>query len=105
MPKLFVTTREDEVFELTGEADESAMEAMRDGGVDELLAICGGCVSCATCHVYVDSQFFARLEPMGDDEAELLESSGVRREFSRLSCQIPLSDELDGLRITIAPEA
>lgn len=80
------------------------MEVIRDGGSDELLALCGGCLSCATCHVHVDSDFVALLPKMSDDEDDLLASSDHRNERSRLSCQIPMTDALSGLRVTIAPE-
>lgn len=80
------------------------MEAIRDAGIDELLALCGGCCSCATCHVHVDPAFADRLPPMSEDESDLLDSSDHRRETSRLSCQVPLTDALAGLRVTIAPE-
>lgn len=82
----------------------SLMEAIRDSGLDELLALCGGCCSCATCHVYVDPAFADRLPSMSEDENDLLDSSDHRAQASRLSCQIPLSDELDGLTVRIAPE-
>ena len=71
---------------------------------DELLALCGGCCSCATCHVHVDPEFAAKLPDMSEDEDDLLESSSDRNATSRLSCQIPFSDALDGLRVTIAAE-
>lgn len=80
------------------------MEAIRDNGLDELLALCGGCLSCATCHVYVDEVFCNLLPPLSEDENDLLDSSEGRLETSRLSCQIRLDANLDGLRITIAPE-
>lgn len=80
----------------------SLMEAIRDAGVDELLALCGGCCSCATCHIHVDQNWITKLPKMSEDEAELLESSDHRNDLSRLSCQIPLRIELDGLIITIA---
>jgi len=82
----------------------SLMETIRDGGVDELLALCGGCLSCATCHVHVDPDFADRLPPITGDEDDLLDSSDHRADRSRLSCQIILDDGLDGLRATIAPE-
>ena len=104
MPKLIVVTREGEEKTLDGEAGLSVMEVIRDNGIDELLALCGGCCSCATCHVHVDAGFFDRLPPMGEDENDLLDSSDHRNDRSRLSCQIPFSDALDGLRVTIAPE-
>lgn len=82
----------------------SLMEMIRDNGFDELLALCGGCCSCATCHVYVDPGFVAELPTMSDDENDLLDSSDHRRENSRLSCQLKVSPELAGLRVQIAPE-
>jgi 2Fe-2S ferredoxin len=80
------------------------MEAIRDGGFDELLALCGGCCSCATCHVHVDPAFADLLPPMSEDENDLLDSSDHRDPTSRLSCQLPLTDALDGLKIRIAEE-
>ncbi|HWW65906.1 MAG TPA: 2Fe-2S iron-sulfur cluster-binding protein [Sphingomonadaceae bacterium] len=104
MPKLIVVTREGEEMTFDGEAGLSVMEVIRDNGVDELLALCGGCCSCATCHVHVDADFTGDLPPMSEDENDLLDSSDHRNERSRLSCQIPFSDALDGLRVKIAPE-
>lgn len=104
MAELIVVTREGE--EKTFEADDglSVMEVIRDGGVDELLALCGGCCSCATCHVYVDPAFADKLPAMSDDENDLLDGSTHRDERSRLSCQLMMSDEISGLRVVIAPE-
>ena len=104
MPKLIVTTREGETSEIEVEDGLTVMEAIRDNGFDELLALCGGCCSCATCHVHVDSEFTGKLPAMSEDEDDLLESSDHRVETSRLSCQIPFTADLDGLKVTIAPE-
>ncbi|WP_174291317.1 2Fe-2S iron-sulfur cluster-binding protein [Sphingomonas bacterium] len=104
MPTLTVITREGEERELEGEAGLSVMEVIRDGGIDELLALCGGCCSCATCHVYVDPAFADMLPPIGPDEDDLLDSSSERNATSRLSCQIPFDDKLDGMTVTIAAE-
>ncbi len=104
MPKLIVTTRDGAVQELEGQAGLSVMEIIRDGGVDELLALCGGCCSCATCHVYVDPAFAGLIAPMGEDENDLLDSSDHRNDTTRLSCQIPFTSALDGLKISIAEE-
>ncbi len=104
MPTLIIVDRAG--VESTVEAADglTVMEAIRDNGIDELLALCGGCCSCATCHVHVDPEFAGKLPPIGEDEDDLLESSDYRNAYSRLSCQIPLTTTLDGLRITIAPE-
>jgi len=104
MPKLIVTTRSGETREVEAQPGLTVMEAIRDNGFDELLALCGGCCSCATCHVHVDPEFAGLLPPMSEDENDLLDSSDDRDESSRLSCQIPFTDELDGLRVRIAEE-
>ncbi|WP_188658613.1 2Fe-2S iron-sulfur cluster-binding protein [Sphingomonas metalli] len=104
MPRLIVTTREGEERELEGEAGLSVMEVIRDGGIDELLALCGGCCSCATCHVHVDPAFVDSLPKMGPDEDDLLDSTSDRDATSRLSCQIPFGPALDGLKVRIAAE-
>jgi ferredoxin, 2Fe-2S len=104
MPKLIVVTREGEERELDGEAGLSVMEVIRDGGIDEILALCGGNCSCATCHVHVHEGFADRLPPMSEDENDLLDSTSDRDARSRLSCQIPFGPALDGLKVTIAAE-
>ena len=104
MPTLIVTTREGEERTLAGEAGLSVMEVIRDGGIDELLALCGGCCSCATCHVHVDPAFASLLPPMSADEDDLLDSIDDRDATSRLSCQVPFTAALDGMRVTIGAE-
>jgi 2Fe-2S ferredoxin len=104
MPKLTVVTREGTEQSIEGETGLSVMEVIRDAGIDELLALCGGCCSCATCHIHVDPAFADLLPAMTADEDDLLDSSDARVPTSRLSCQVPFDDSLDGLRVTIAPE-
>ena len=104
MPKLTLVDRAGAAHEIEAEAGFSLMEIIRDRGFDELLALCGGCCSCATSHVHVDERYFARLPPMSDDENDLLDSSSDRNAVSRLSCQIPFCANLDGIRFTIAQE-
>ena len=104
MPKLNVVTREGKETQVEGAAGLSVMEVIRDNGFDELLALCGGCCSCATCHVHVDPAFADKLPAMSEDEDDLLESSDNRDAASRLSCQIDFTDDLDGLKVRIAEE-
>lgn len=104
MVSLILTDRHGREHSLAAEPGRTVMEVIRDAGFDEMLALCGGCLSCATCHVQVDSDQFAALEPMSDDEDGLLDSSDHRQSNSRLSCQLPITPALDGLRITIAPD-
>jgi 2Fe-2S ferredoxin len=104
MTKLIVVSREGAESEVQASEGMSVMEAIRDNGFDELLALCGGCCSCATCHVYVDPAFADVLPAMSEDENDLLDSSDNRNETSRLSCQLILGAGMDGLKVTIAPE-
>jgi ferredoxin, 2Fe-2S len=104
MPKLVVVDRAGEEKTVDVADGLTVMEAIRDNGFDELLALCGGCCSCATCHVHVDPAFVDKLPGMSEDEDDLLESSDHREANSRLSCQIPFTADLDGLKVTIAPE-
>jgi 2Fe-2S ferredoxin len=104
MPKLVVVDRAGSEKTIEAESGVSVMEAIRDSGFDELLALCGGCCSCATCHVHVDPAMFAELPAMSEDENDLLDSSDHRDAYSRLSCQIMVEANLDGLRVTIAEE-
>ena len=104
MAKLIVVKRDGSETSFEGQSGLSVMEIIRDGGVDELLALCGGCCSCATCHIHVDPAFADKVPAMSEDENDLLDSSDHRGETSRLSCQIAFTDALDGLRVTIAAE-
>ena len=104
MPSLIVVNRSGQESTVEVEDGLTLMEAIRDNGFDELLALCGGCCSCATCHVQVEAAFLDKLPPISGDEDDLLDSSDYRQENSRLSCQIPLGPELDGMRVTIPPE-
>jgi ferredoxin, 2Fe-2S len=104
MPTITVIDRAGSARDVDAENGLSLMEVIRDNGFDELLALCGGCCSCATCHVYVDADFGGELPKMSEDENDLLDSTDSRNEQSRLSCQIPVSDALAGLTVTIAPE-
>ena len=104
MPQLIVVNRAGEESTIDVADGLTVMEAIRDNGLDELLALCGGCCSCATCHVHVDPAFKDRLPAMSEDEDDLLESSDHRNENSRLGCQVPFTADLDGLKVTIAQE-
>lgn len=104
MPKLIVVNRAGEESAIDVADGLTVMEAIRDNGFDELLALCGGCCSCATCHVHVDPAFKDVLPAISEDEDDLLESSDHRNENSRLGCQIPFTTDLDGLKVTIAQE-
>ena len=104
MPQLTIASRDGTEKIVEGRAGWSVMENIRDNGFDELLALCGGCCSCATCHVHVDPEWIAAVGPPKPDENDLLDTSDHRVETRRLSCEIEFRAELDGLRVQIAPE-
>jgi ferredoxin, 2Fe-2S len=104
MPTIQVINRDGSARSVEAQTGLSLMETIRDEGFDELLALCGGCNSCATCHVHIDDASLARLTAMSEDENDLLDSSEHRGPNSRLSCQIPVTAELGGMIVTIAKE-
>ena len=99
-----VTTRDGRTRQIEGESGRSLMLNLRAGGIEEILALCGGCCSCGTCHVYVDEAWLGRLPAVGAAEDDLLDFSDARMPNSRLSCQIVLNEALDGIAVTVAPE-
>jgi 2Fe-2S ferredoxin len=88
--------------DLEDSASRTVMEAIRDAGLP-ILAQCGGSAACATCHVAVDGTWLARLPPIGQNEADMLEFATERTAASRLACQIPWTAALDGLTLRLAP--
>jgi len=80
----------------------TVMEAAIDNDVNGIVAECGGACSCATCHVYVDPQWVQKLPAPDAQEDGMLDCVLDRRGNSRLSCQIVLSDKLDGLVVRVA---
>lgn len=104
MGTINVKDREGVEHVIETEDGQNLMEVLRelDAGVE---ALCGGMCSCATCHVFIESEWFTKLEAAQDDELELLEETECyQAQHSRLSCQVEMSPELDGMRLTIAPE-
>jgi 2Fe-2S ferredoxin len=94
------------VVQATVETGQSLMEAGKAKGIAGILADCGGSCACATCHVYIDGDWYATVGAPDDVEAEMLDMvSDVRRDTSRLACQIKLTDKLDGLKVEVAPFA
>lgn len=84
---------------------QSLMRAATAAGLDEIVAMCGGCLSCATCHVIVEPEWAERLPPPGEDEEAMLEMTAAPREpGSRLACQIWLEAALDGLTVRLPAE-
>ena len=101
--KIQVTDRNGKKHELDGDSNSTLMEILRDAGL-EIEAACGGCCACATCHVYVNEKWLNKIKPKDDDEESMLDQAFDIRNNSRLSCQIPLSEDLDGIELELAPE-
>ena len=104
MTQVKITTRDGESNDVECTDGISLMENIRAHGLHELAALCGGNLSCGTCHVHVDPAWFERLPAKSDDEGFLLELSAHRQPCSRLSCQIVVTPALAGLAARIAPE-
>ena len=98
---IHVIDRDGTDLELDAESGSTLMEALRDEFA-AVEAVCGGCCSCATCHVY---STLPLVGPRGEVEEALLENSPhYRVDASRLSCQIVLREALEGMSVTVAPE-
>ena len=102
MPTVWLTGRDGTTEQVQARSGRSLMLNIRKPG--QIQAICGGCASCGTCHVYVADDWAGRLAPIKAEEETILAFSDWRQANSRLSCQIKVTDELDGLCVTVAPE-
>lgn len=99
--KIFVTDLDGEEQELEAIEGWRVMEIIRDHGLP-IKAECGGACACATCHVYVHEDWIDRLADKRDEEEDMLDEAMDVQDNSRLSCQIIMSEELDGLKVTLA---
>ncbi len=105
MSKIYATDRDGTKVELEGRENMSLMEILRLGGLS-IEALCGGSCQCATCHVFIDEPWINDLKPQTDFEEAALEEEGSEvASNSRLSCQIKWHEGLDGIVLTVAPEA
>jgi ferredoxin, 2Fe-2S len=89
--------------DVEAEIGYSVMEAATLNSIPGIEAECGGACSCATCHVHVDSAWLDRLPEMDPMEDAMLDAANDRQPSSRLSCQIPVTADLDGLTVTVVP--
>jgi len=103
LTKIIVKDREGNVKELSSDIGLTLMEIIRDAGMD-IEAACGGCCACATCHLYVDKDWFLKLSAMEDDEEAMLDQAFKVKDNSRLGCQIEFNEGLDGIKVELAPE-
>jgi ferredoxin, 2Fe-2S len=104
MPKVIYIAHDGEKTELDVAVDNNLMMAAIYDGVTGIDGMCGGCLACATCHVYVDEQWIHRLPAMDADEDTLLtQVASERKPASRLSCQLTMTPELDGITVFLPP--
>ena len=101
MPKIIFLQHTGESQEFEAQPGQSVMEVATNNMVRGIIGECGGCCSCATCHVYVDEPWFSKLAPPDQLEQGMLEGAVEPGPLSRLSCQIKVTDEIDGLTARI----
>ena len=101
--KIIATDRNGAEHAIEGRDGWTVMEILRDAGLP-IAAECGGACACATCHVYVNSGWYDKLPKPSDSEVDMLDMALAVEPNSRLSCQLTCSEELDGIKVTIAPE-
>lgn len=104
MVRVTFTTPRGETVETEGAAGDNLLRVGQAAGMP-LEGTCEGQMACSTCHVIVDKDWFDRLVPASDEEEDMLDLAAGARATSRLSCQIELSDALDGLAVTIPAES
>ena len=101
--KIRVIDRDGNKHELEGDPNSTLMEILRDADLD-IEAACGGCCACATCHVYINDKWLQKISSKDDDEESMLDQAFDVRNTSRLSCQINLSEDLDGIELELASD-
>ena len=101
MPRIVFTERGGGRREIDAPLGITLMEVARQHGVQGVVAQCGGACACSTCHVYIDPAWISKLEPRDEMEEGMLENAWEPRANSRLSCQIHITADLDGLKVTV----
>ena len=103
MDIIFVTDREGQNHQLKATEGSTLMEIIRDAGLD-IEAACGGCCACATCHLYIDKDWKEKLPKIEIEEESMLDQAFHVTSQSRLGCQIEYNNNINGIRLTLAPE-
>ena len=104
MGVIFVKDRNGSSHKLSAEVGSTIMEIIRDAGL-EIEAACGGCCACATCHLYIDKDWKEKLPKIEIDEESMLDQAFYVNSQSRLGCQIEYNNNIDGIKLTLAPES
>lgn len=101
MPKVIYITPQGERHEVEVENGYSVMEGAINNNIDGIVAECGGACACATCHSYIDEAWLDKMPRMDDMEDSMLDAAYDRRDNSRLTCQLEMQDEWDGLVVHV----
>lgn len=101
MPTIIYVTTDGQRHEVDVENGYSVMEGAINNNIDGIVAECGGACACATCHSYIDPAWVAKVPEMDDMEDSMLDAAYERKDNSRLTCQIEVSDDLDGLVVHV----
>ncbi len=101
MPRIIFLTTDGARHEVDAEAGYTVMEAAINNNIEGIIAECGGACACATCHSYISEEWVNRLPEMDDMEDSMLDAAYDRRDTSRLTCQLEISDEWDGLVVHV----
>jgi 2Fe-2S ferredoxin len=102
MPKITFVTPDGERHKVDVDNGYSVMEAAINNNIDGIVAECGGACACATCHGYIDEAWTAKMPEMDDMEDSMLDAAYERRDNSRLTCQLEVNDDWDGLVVHVA---
>ncbi len=102
MPKIVYITLDGERHEVEVECGYTVMEGAVNNNIDGIVAECGGACACATCHSYIDEAWMSKIGAMDDMEDSMLDAAFERKDNSRLTCQIEVTDALDGLVVHVA---
>jgi len=102
MPRVTYITPDGERHEVEVENGYSVMEGAINNNIDGIVAECGGACACATCHSYIDEAWLDKMPEMDDMEDSMLDAAYDRRTNSRLTCQLEMNDEWDGLVVHVA---
>ena len=100
MPKVTFVNSDGKRLEVQGKIGETVLDLAHEHGIN-LEGACEGSMACSTCHVIVENEFFERLDPPSEDEEDMLDFAFDVRKNSRLSCQLTITDELDGLIVDL----
>ena len=105
MPTVTVILKDGTRRQLDAETGWSLMEILRDAGVEEIEGACGGSMACATCHMYVHPDWADKVEAqdnaISDEEEDILDVAFDVRDYSRLGCQIRMSEDIDGIVVAV----